>query len=194
MANKRWQQATNPEVQKLYDRRSCEIASVVYRPTGVERRLRYILLRAKKPEDPNCLFPEGDGYDYLIFCTNYSEQLLSDEDVVLTYRKRGQAENYIRENKYGFDLKNFPCLKLNANRAYGIIAATAYNLFRCMALLHDRDHNHTYLSKNIRYKWIHIPCSVARSARDSVFRYMRHHATEMSLWLKRITDLQFEFG
>jgi hypothetical protein len=42
--------------------------------------------------------------------------------VIEFYRKRGNAENYIREDKYGFDLKHYPCLKLIANKAYGLIS------------------------------------------------------------------------
>jgi len=34
----------------------------------------------------------------------------------------------LRELKYNFDLKYFPCQKLVANKAYGVIAAFAYNL------------------------------------------------------------------
>ena len=47
---------------------------------------------------------------------------------ILTYRKREQAENYIKEMKYAFDLKHYPCLKLDANKAYAAIASVAYNL------------------------------------------------------------------
>ncbi|MBP9706169.1 MAG: transposase [Oligoflexales bacterium] len=46
------------------------------------------------------------------------------------YKKRGNAENFIRELKNGFDIQHFPCLKLNANKAYGLLAAFAYNLMR----------------------------------------------------------------
>ncbi|MFK7873241.1 MAG: transposase, partial [Oligoflexales bacterium] len=45
-------------------------------------------------------------------------------------RKRGHCENFIRELKNGLDLHHYPCQKLNANRAYGSIAAISYNLMR----------------------------------------------------------------
>ena len=44
------------------------------------------------------------------------------------------AENFIREQEYGFDLKHYPCQKLDANRAYGLIETFAYNLMRLTAL------------------------------------------------------------
>lgn len=55
--------------------------------------------------------------------------------IIKFYRGRGHAENFIKEIKYNFDLKHFPCQKLVANKAYGIIAALAYNLMRLVAFL-----------------------------------------------------------
>lgn len=180
----------DPKRIKFYDKRECEIGSTVYRPKGCAQRLRYVIIRAKKPEET--LFPDhSDNYDYRAFCTNYSENLFTNEEIIFLYQKRGHAENFIRENKYGFDLKHYPCLKLNANRAYALIAAYAYNLLRLIALIENSQKPH--FSKKIRNTWIRIPCMVARTARDSIFRFMPHHAKEISLWLKRIHMLQFEF-
>lgn len=54
-----------------------------------------------------------------------SEKLKKDipfRRCICTIRNAGNAENFIKEEKYGYDLKNFPCLKLNANYAYGLLA------------------------------------------------------------------------
>ena len=40
---------------------------------------------------------EGDEYEYFFFVTNTE---LSAEKVVISYEKRGNAENYIKEAKY----------------------------------------------------------------------------------------------
>jgi len=55
------------------------------------------------------------------------------EKVVLFYRGRGNAENFIREGKNGFDLHHFPCLKLVANKAYVVDRLKVYRIrsFRC---------------------------------------------------------------
>lgn len=46
---------------------------------------------------------------------------------------RGNSENFIREEKYGYDLKHFPCQKLSANHAYGLFALIAHNFLRTIA-------------------------------------------------------------
>jgi hypothetical protein len=43
-------------------------------------------------------------------------------------------ENFIRELKNGLDLHHYPCQKLSANKAYGLMAAFAYNLMRYVAV------------------------------------------------------------
>lgn len=172
------------------DGRECEIGSTLFRPQKMAQRLRYVVMRAKK--EPHPLFPDDVEYDYFPFCTTYSKENVSNVDVIKLYRKRGNAENFIRENKYGLDMKHYPCLKLNANRSYALIAAFAYNIMRLMAMM-DNPEKPVY-AKNIRFKWINLPCSVARTGREIVFRYMEHHYKEVCRWLEKIKHLQFEYG
>ena len=51
----------NPDRIKFYDGREVEIGTTNYRPKGYQRRLRYVVIRAKKAPDP--LFP-----DYVSYC------------------------------------------------------------------------------------------------------------------------------
>lgn len=177
----------NPDRIKFYDGREVEIGTTNYRPTGYARRLRYVVMRAKRPLDP--MFPEYVTYDYYAFATTYSEQLMADEEVIFCYRERGQAENYVKENKYGLDMKHYPCLKLDANRVYALICAFSYNIMRLMSLAHDR--SKPILSKNIRFRWINIPSLVARTGGNVIFRFMEPHYKEMTRWFELIHNLQF---
>ena len=40
------------------------------------------------------------------------------------------ADSYGAVAEVAFDMKHFPCLKLDANRAYGYLALIAYNFLR----------------------------------------------------------------
>lgn len=175
---------------RFYDGRECEIGTTNFRPTGATRRLRYVVMRAKRPPAP--LLPDHSEYDYFAFATTYSEQLMSAEEVILCYRKRGQAENYIKECKNGLDLKHYPCLKLNANRAYALLGALAYNLMRFMALSHNR--HKPYYAKNIRFRWINIPCQVVRTGGDVFIRVMNQHYQEIKRWHESFKLIQFEYA
>lgn len=152
---------------KFYDGRECEIGSTNYRIKDCERRLRYVVMRAKKPSK-GTLFEDHTEYDYFAFCTSLDELRLDDIELIRTYRKRGQAENYIKEMKYAFDLKHYPCLKLSANNAYAAIACVAYNLMRFIGLMEVDGYTNgkPKLSKKIRKQLLFIPCLVARTGRD----------------------------
>jgi hypothetical protein len=70
------------------------------------------------------------------------------------------TENFIREEKYGYDLKHFPCLALNANYAFAQLAVVAHNLLRWIALVQKPDKPH--FSKKIRRRYVYIPGKVIR--------------------------------
>ena len=80
---------------------------------------------------------------------------LTTQDVIEFHNKRGNAENFIREEKYGYDLKHFPCQKLKANHAFASLAMVAHNLLR-WAAIHDQPHRPKF-SKKMRRMFIDIP-------------------------------------
>jgi len=180
----------DPERIKFYDGRECEIGTTRFRPQRFVRSLRYVVMRAKR--EPSAMFPDHVEYDYFAFATSLSDEQMAAEEVIRFYRKRGNAENFIRENKNGLDLKHYPCLKLDANRAYALIGAFSYNLMRLMALTDNKEK--PVFAKNIRFKWIQLPCTVARTSRETVFKYMDHHYREVSEWIKKLHSMQFEYG
>jgi hypothetical protein len=59
---------------------------------------------------------------------------------------------FIKEEKYGYDLKHFPCLSLKANHAYGLLALVAHNLMR-RASIHDNPCRPRF-AKGFRNKFI----------------------------------------
>ncbi|NRA66961.1 MAG: transposase [Pseudobacteriovorax sp.] len=164
-----WQEVDrkDPKRIKFYDDREVEIGSTNYQLPHCERQLRYVVMRAEKPND-STLFADHIEYDYFAICTSLDELRLSDTDLILTYRKRAQAENYITEMNYGFDLKHYPCLKLTANKAYAAIASVAYNLLRFIGLMYVDDFTDSKpkFTKKIRKQFLSIPCLVACAGKD----------------------------
>ena len=88
----------------------------------------------------------------------------SIQEVYEHHQKRGNAENFIKEEKYGYDLKHFPCLKLNANYAYGLLAMVAHNILRWVAIMTKPDKPH--FSKKLRKHFIFIPGKIVHHARQ----------------------------
>jgi hypothetical protein len=172
----------------FYDGRECELGEFHFAPKGCQAIVRVVVIRALKE---GMIGVAQDNYDYFAFVTNIGSHEKSAKEVVLFYRARGHAENFIKELKNGFDLHHYPCQKLNANRAFGICAAFAYNLMRYLALTLNPDR--PQWAKAIRFRLINLPCQVVRHGREVVFRFMKHHAQEIQRLLKHLKTLQHGF-
>jgi Transposase DDE domain group 1 len=84
--------------------------------------------------------------------------------IIEHHQKRGHSENFIRDEKYGYDLKHFPCQKLKANYAYGLLGMVAHNILRWCAVIEKPDKPH--FSKKLRRRFIYIPGKVVHHARQ----------------------------
>ena len=153
--------------------------------------MRAIIIRAVKVGREHQIVKGEEDYDYYGWVTNMS-YTVSAEDVVKFYRKRGHAENFIRDLKNGLDLHHYPCQQLVANKAYSLIAALSYNLMRFVALKDDA--KHPKFSKAIRFHFVHLPCQVVRHAGEVIFRFMDHHYKEVNYWLNYIKNIKFGFA
>lgn len=137
-------------------------------------------------------FKHADPWDYYAVVTNFALDLSTEkivdnfdpalkrwsiQEVFEFHQKRGNAENFIREEKYGYDLKHFPCLKLNANHAYGLLAMVAHNILRWIAVMTRPDKPH--FSKKLRKHFIFIPAKIVHHARQVYMKLMDHHFKEV---------------
>lgn len=169
--------------------RECEIGETIYQPKNSPHRYRVVLIRAVKKGREDQFVLGDDDYDYLGWITSLSDTIEA-VGVVKLYRKRGHAENFIRELKNGLDLHHYPCQKLLANKAYGLCAALAYNYMRFIAVVDNP--KHPQFAKALRFRFIHLPCQVVRHAGQVIFRFMQRHYEEVNYWIKKIK--QFDFG
>ncbi len=130
----------------------------------------------------------GNGYwDYYGIVTNMSLFYHSAQFVVEHHNKRGNAENFIREEKYGYDLSHFPCLSLHANFAFGLLAMVAHNILRWVALIQRPEKPH--FSKKLRRRFIFIAGKVVTHARQIVIKISKTAYEEVTR-LKQAWRLQ----
>lgn len=177
---------SNPKLSTK-DGRPVEVGTALYRTKRGHETLRVVVMRALKPQPP--LFE--DRHDYYAFITNIGHHEMRDESVIGFYRQRGNAENYIKELKNAHDMHHFPCKKLDANRAYGIIAAFAYNLMRAASMTLSDSRPRFY--KMLRFRMVNLACQVVRTARRVTFRFNERLHKEVERWIT-ITHQQFGSG
>lgn len=180
----------NPDRIIFVGGRNCEVGETLYRPRGSHLTLRVIIIRALKLGREEQLLHGEEDYDYQGWVSNIDSRMSAIE-VVQFYRGRGHAENFIRELKNGMDLHHYPCQKLVANKAFGILAAFAHNLMRFVALKDDPVR--PQFAKALRIKYIHVPCQVVRHARDLILRFMDFHFEGVMKMLMEIRKMVLEF-
>lgn len=132
-----------------------ELGRFYWQPSWAENiRIPVIVKRTwKEPEQLGMLTLPGE-WKYYAIVTNRNLFLHSLQEVMEFYQKRGNAENFIREEKYGFDMLHMPCLAMNANTAFLQLALVAHNILRWVALVQKPDKPH--FSKKIRRRYIYV--------------------------------------
>jgi hypothetical protein len=132
-------------------------------------RIPVVVKRTRlKKDEQTTLLTGGGEWKYYGVVTNLSLFEWTCQEVVEHHNKRSNAENFIREEKYGYDLKHFPCLELKANQAFGLLAMAAHNVLRWTAI-HENPGRPRF-SKGIRNKFIHVPGIMVSHARLLVLR------------------------
>jgi len=145
-----------------------ELGRFYWQPSWSESlRLPVVIKRQKYGPEEQMTLGQGE-YKYYGIVTNHPLLEWSLQEILRHHNKRGDAENFIREEKYGYDLKHFPCLELKANHAFGLIAMAAHNLLRWVAI-HDNPSRPSF-AKGLRRKFINIPAIVVSHARLLVLR------------------------
>jgi hypothetical protein len=148
-----------------------DLSSFLYQPGWSENlRFQIVVKRTKVSiENEASLFEHAQGgWRYYAVITNRNLFTESLQAVMEHHARRGNSENFIREKKIHLDLKHFPCLKMNANFAYGLIAMVSYNFLRIIARLDSPDKPH--FAKKLRDKYIYMPGKVIRHARQMFLR------------------------
>lgn len=141
----------------------CEVGHYLYQPSWSDTIRFTVCVVRTKSQDLELLNEMGGIWEYYAVITNRNLFTQTDQSIIEFHRLRGNSENFIREEKYNLDLKHFPCLKLSANHAYGLIAMVAHNFLRTIAVIDKPDKPH--FAKKLRRKFIFIPGRLVKHAR-----------------------------
>lgn len=163
-----------------------EVGRFYWRPSWNDVLRLPVIVKRMKNTYEQLSFTESK-YKYYGVVTNFSLIDRSLQSVFEFHNKRGNAENFIREEKYGYDLKHFPCLQLKANHAYGALALVAHNLLRWVAI-HDNPKRPRF-SKGIRRKFIHVPGKIVSHARSIVLKVSQKFYEEVN-FLRQALELK----
>ncbi len=189
---------------RFFDSEECEVAMALY-PIKQLGTLRVVFIRApKKDTQLNLLEDIDDGYDYYSLVTNVSAFEMNEVQIIDFYRQRSTAENYVREQKYGFDFLNFPCQKLKANKAFGLAGTIAHNLTRTLSFMMEQKVKTIknkrgsrqkvvqlgYYAKKVRSELINIAGKVTCSARKAKVRINNSNWEVLRKIMEKIKNLQ----
>lgn len=146
-----------------------QVAALLYEPGWAENlRFPIVVKRTREEYKQGDLFC-GQGYwNYYAVLTNLSLHKWNAQSIIEHHAHRGQCENFIREAKYGYDLKHFPCMKMKPNHAYGLLALVAHNFHRGLSWIDDP--KSPKFSKRFRRKYVFIPGKLIRHARQLVMK------------------------
>jgi hypothetical protein len=151
-----------------------DLGSFVYQPGWSDLLRFYIIVKRTWKYDPQL---KQDRWYYYGVLTNFDLFKNTLQSVMVFHHKRGSAENVIREHKYNFDLKHFPCKKLKANEVYGLFALIAHNHLRTVALIDNREI--PLYAKRLRFKFIFHPGRIVTHARRQILKLATRVKKEM---------------
>jgi Transposase DDE domain group 1 len=135
----------------------------------VSRVLPVLAARPGKPEKERrqLSFLEGDEFEYFYFVTNTE---LPSEKVIITYEKRGNAENYIKEAKYDLAVGHLLLQSFWANEAIFQLMMLTYNLFLLFKMDFAKETEYRQQIKTFRLKYIFLVGKIIRTARSVVMK------------------------
>ncbi len=134
-----------------------------------EKKRRFVVSRVLKPEKERaqlCLL-EGSEYEYFFFVTN--TKLLS-EAVVISYEKRGNAENYIKEAKYDMAVGHLLLKSFWANEAVFQMMMLSYNLFLLFKFDYLAVSEYRQQIKTFRLKYVFLAAKIIKTARSVIMK------------------------
>jgi hypothetical protein len=115
---KKWKRISDEEGE-------AEITAFRYQAGSWSRRRRVVVVRRITDEGSQRSFWDEWGYSYSAYVTTFNWAPL---DVYRFYNHRGNAENLIKEGKYGFGIDQIPTGDFFPNWANLLLKLTAYNI------------------------------------------------------------------
>lgn len=146
-----------------------ETAELLIKLDKWKKKRRFVVSRVLKPEKERAQLSllEGSEYDYFFFVTNTD---LESEAVVLSYEKRGNAENYIIEAKYDMSVGHLLLKSFWANEAVFQMMMLSYNLFLLFKFDYLDVSEYRQQIKTFRLKYVFLAAKIIKTARSVIMK------------------------
>ncbi len=167
-------QVTSPTISFTKGDGGRETTELVTKLDTWDKNRRFVVSRVLKPEKDRLQLSllEGDEYEYFYFVTNTE---LPSEKVVISYEKRGNAENYIKEAKYDMAVGHLLLQSFWANEAIFQLMMLAYNIFLLFKMDFANGTEYRQQIKTFRLKYIFLAGKIIRMARSVVLKLSKKY-------------------
>lgn len=162
-------QVTDPSILFIKGDEGRETTELFTKLNTWDKDRRFVVSRVLKPEKDRAQLSllEGDEYEYFFFVTNTE---LPSEKVVISYEKRGNSENYIKEAKYDMAVGHLLLKSFWANEAVFQMMMLAYNLFLLFKFDSLSISEYRQQIKTFRLKYMFLAAKIIRTARYVVMK------------------------
>jgi Transposase DDE domain group 1 len=162
-------QVTNSSILFVTGDEGRETTELLTKQNICNKDRKFVVSRVLKPEIERAqLSPlDGDEYEYFFFVTNTE---LPSEKVVISYEKRGNAENYIKEAKYDMAVGHLLLKSFWANEAMFQMMMLSYNLFLLFKFDFLGISEYRQQIKTFRLKHVFLAGKIIRTARYVVMK------------------------
>jgi hypothetical protein len=143
-------------------------------------RLWVIVKRTWQEGEQLGMLPLPGQWKHYGIVTNFDIFYDTMQSVMQWHYLRGNAERYVREEKYGYDFHHLPCQSLKANHAFLLLGMISHNILRWVALVQRPDKPH--FSKKIRRRFIYIPGKIIKHARQLILKIPTRFYKEVHLF------------
>jgi uncharacterized protein (DUF1330 family) len=167
-------QVTAPSISFIKGDEGRDTTELITKLDTWDKNRRFVVSRVLKPEKDRLQLSllEGDEYEYFYFVTNTE---LPTEKVVITYEKRGNAENYIKEAKYDMAVGHLLLQSFWGNEAIFQLMMLAYNLFLLFKMDFANGTEYRQQIKTLRLKYIFLAGKIIRMARSVVLKLSKKY-------------------
>ena len=162
-------QVTNSPVLFVNGEEGRETTELLTKLTTWGKDRRFVVSRLLKPEEKRSQLSllKGFEYEYFFFVTNTD---FPSEKVVISYEKRGNAENYIKEAKYDMAVGHLLLKSFWANEAVFQMMMLSYNLFLLFKFDFLNLSEYRQQIKTFRLKYVFLAAKIIKTARYVVMK------------------------
>ncbi len=167
-------QVTNSPVLFVNGEEGRETTELLTKLTTWGKDRRFVVSRLLKPEEKRSQLSllKGFEYEYFFFVTNTD---FPSEKVVISYEKRGNAENYIKEAKYDMAVGHLLLKSFWANEAVFQMMMLSYNLFLLFKFDFLNLSEYRQQIKTFRLKYVFLAAKIIKTARYVVMKLSENY-------------------